>query len=195
MMTAIGKYILTGLITLLPVLLTFYLLYWLAVSTETVLGELIPDVIYLPGMGMATALLVMFIVGVLMHTRPVRMLFLRGERVFFRLPLVKSVYVAIRDFMDYFSPSRKKEFEQVVAVSMGDSGMRLIGFITQADVANLPVELRDEDSILVYLPMSYMIGGYAVLVPRTAVQPLDMSMEEAMRFVLTAGVTGSPSRE
>jgi uncharacterized membrane protein len=195
MMTAIGKYILTGLITLLPVLLTFYLLYWLAVSTETVLGELIPDVIYLPGMGMATALLVMFIVGVLMHTRPVRMLFLRGERVFFRLPLVKSVYVAIRDFMDYFSPSRKKEFEQVVAVSMGDSGMRLIGFITQADVANLPVELHDEDSILVYLPMSYMIGGYAVLVPRTAVQPLDMSMEEAMRFVLTAGVTGSPSRE
>jgi uncharacterized membrane protein len=195
MMTAIGKYILTGLITLLPVLLTFYLLYWLAVSTETVLGELIPDVIYLPGMGMAAALLVMFIVGALMHTRPVRMLFLRGERVFFRLPVVKSVYVAIRDFMDYFSPSRKKEFEQVVAVSMGDSGMRLIGFITQADAANLPVELRDDDSILVYLPMSYMIGGYAVLVPRKAVQPLDMSMEEAMRFVLTAGVTGSSSRE
>jgi uncharacterized membrane protein len=195
MMTAIGKYILTGLITLLPVLLTFYLLYWLAVSTETVLGELIPDVIYLPGMGMAAALLVMFIVGALMHTRPVRMLFLRGERVFYRLPVVKSVYVAIRDFLDYFSPSRKKEFEQVVAVSMGDTGMRLVGFITQADAANLPVELRDDDSILVYLPMSYMIGGYAVLVPRTAVQPLDMSMEEAMRFVLTAGVTGSPSRE
>jgi len=195
MMKAIGKYTLIGLITLLPVVLTLYLLYWLAVSAETVLGELIPDAVYLPGIGMAAALLVMFIVGVLMHTRSVRMLFLRGERIFYRLPVVKSVYVAIRDFMEYFSPSHKKDFEQVVAVTLGDTGLRLIGFVTQAETAHLPVELRDDDSILVYLPMSYMIGGYAVLVPRAAVHPLEMSMEEAMRFVLTAGVTGSPTHE
>jgi uncharacterized membrane protein len=195
MIKAIGKYILTGLITLLPVVLTLYLLYWLAVSTETVLGGLIPSRVYLPGMGMAAALLVMFVVGVLMHTRPVKVLFLRGERIFYRLPVVKSVYVAIRDFMDYFSPIRKKDFEQVVAVKLSDSGLRLIGFVTQAEPAHLPAGLRDDDSILVYLPMSYMIGGYAVLVPRAAVQPLDMSMEEAMRFVLTAGVTGMPASE
>jgi uncharacterized membrane protein len=195
MIKTISKFILIGLITLLPVVLTLYLLYWLAVSTETVLGELIPSEVYLPGMGMAASLLVMFVVGVLMHTRPVRELFLRGERIVYRLPVVKSIYFAIRDFMDYFSPIRKKDFEQVVAVKLGDSGLRLIGFVTQADPVHLPAELRDDDSILVYLPMSYMIGGYAVLVPRAAVYPIDMSMEEAMRFVLTAGVTGMPARE
>lgn len=189
MMKTIGKYILTGLITMLPVVLTFYLLYWLAFSAEMLLADLIPREIYLPGMGVATTLLAMFIVGMLMHTRPIQRLFTRGERIFYRLPLVKSVYAAFRDFMDYFSPARKKDFEQVVAVSFGETGMRLIGFVTQATTEQLPEDLQGDDNVMVYLPMSYMIGGYAVLVPRSAVQPLNMSMEEAMRFVLTAGVT------
>ncbi|MEW6133247.1 MAG: DUF502 domain-containing protein [Pseudomonadota bacterium] len=187
MMKNIGKYILTGLVTMLPVILTLYLLYWLAISAETLLGELIPQEIYFPGMGVAAALLAMLVVGMLMHTRPIRQLFLRGERIFYRLPLVKSIYAAFRDFMDYFSPGRKKDFEQVVTVTFGDTGMRLIGFVTQAD-DQLPEDFQ-RDYVMVYLPMSYMIGGYAVLVPRASVQPLNMSMEEAMRYVLTAGVT------
>jgi uncharacterized membrane protein len=187
MMKNIGKYILTGLVTMLPVILTLYLLYWLAVSAETLLGELIPQEIYFPGMGVAVALLAMFIVGMLMHTRPIRQLFLRGERIFYRLPVVKSIYAAFRDFMDYFSPGRKKDFEQVVTVTFGDTGMRLIAFVTQAD-DQLPEDFQ-RDYVMVYLPMSYMLGGYAVLVPRASVQPLNMSMEEAMRYVLTAGVT------
>lgn len=186
-MKNIGKYILTGLVTMLPVILTLYLLYWLAVSAETLLGELIPQEIYFPGMGVAVALLAMFIVGMLMHTRPIRQLFLRGERIFYRLPVVKSIYAAFRDFMDYFSPGRKKDFEQVVTVTFGDTGMRLIAFVTQAD-DQLPEDFQ-RDYVMVYLPMSYMLGGYAVLVPRASVQPLNMSMEEAMRYVLTAGVT------
>jgi Uncharacterized conserved protein len=186
-MKNIGKYILTGLVTMLPVILTLYLLYWLALSAETLLGELIPQEIYFPGMGVAAALLAMLVVGMLMHTRPIRQLFLRGERIFYRLPLVKSIYAAFRDFMDYFSPGRKKDFEQVVTVTFGDTGMRLIGFVTQAD-DQLPEDFQ-RDYVMVYLPMSYMIGGYAVLVPRVSVQPLNMSMEEAMRYVLTAGVT------
>jgi uncharacterized membrane protein len=187
MMKNIGKYILTGLVTMLPVILTLYLLYWLAVSAETLLGELIPQEIYFPGMGVAVALLAMFIVGMLMHTRPIRQIFLRGERIFYQLPVVKSIYAAFRDFMDYFSPGRKKDFEQVVTVTFGDTGMRLIAFVTQAD-DQLPEDFQ-RDYVMVYLPMSYMLGGYAVLVPRASVQPLNMSMEEAMRYVLTAGVT------
>lgn len=112
MMKNIGKYILTGLVTMLPVILTLYLLYWLAVSAETLLGELIPQEIYFPGMGVAVALLAMFIVGMLMHTRPIRQIFLRGERIFYQLPVVKSIYAAFRDFMDYFSPGRKKDFDR-----------------------------------------------------------------------------------
>lgn len=188
-MKSIGKYILTGLITTLPVILTFYLLYWLAVSAEGLLADLVPRGIYLPGMGVASALLAMLVIGMMMHTRPIRRLFVRVERIFYILPLVKTVYSAFRDFMDFLSPARKKKPEQVVAVTLGETGMHLIGFVTQAQNDQLPEEFQGGDNVVVYLPMSYQLGGYAVLVPRASVRPLNMSMEEAMRFVLTAGVT------
>jgi uncharacterized membrane protein len=194
MLRYISKSFLTGLITILPVVLTLYLLYWMVVSAESALGSVIrlvlPENLYWPGMGSIAGLVVVFLVGVLMHAYVVQRLFAWGEQVLYHLPFVKSVYRAIRDFFDYFSPDKKKEFEQVVAVSIGDTGMKVIGFVSQAIPERLPEEIREEDSILVYLPLSYMIGGYAVLMPRSAVCPLDMNMEEAMRFTLSAGVTG-----
>ena len=195
MLRAISKTFLTGLVTLLPVVLTIYLLYWMVVSAEAALGSVIrlvlPENLYWPGMGSIAGLVIVFLVGLLMHAYVVRRLFAWGEQILYHLPLVKSVYRAIRDFFDYFSPDKKNEFEQVVAVSIGDTGMQVIGFVTQELPERLPEGFREEGSILVYLPLSYMIGGYAVLMPRSAVRPLDMSMEEAMRFTLTAGVTGT----
>ena len=195
MMKFISRNVLTGLVAILPVVLTLYLLYWFVTTTETALGAMIrlflPETLYWPGMGLVAALLVLFLVGLLMHAYVVQRLFSRGERLLYHVPLIKTVYRAIHDFFDYFSPSNRKEFEQVVAVTIGDTGMQVIGFVTQAIPERLPEDFRGEDSILVYLPLSYMIGGYAVLIPRSMVQPLDMSMEEAMRFTLTAGVTGS----
>ena len=193
----ISKNLLTGLITTWPVLLTIYLFYWFAISTEAVLGEMIrlilPEEKYRPGMGLMVGFVVLFMIGLLMHLYIVRWLFSKAEQVLFHMPVVKSVYRAFRDFLDYFSPSSKKEFQQVVSVTVGDTGMEVIGFITQADLDKMPLEFRKEDTILVYIPLSYMIGGYTVFMPRSAVRPIDMNMEEAMRFTLTAGVTGSAS--
>ena len=195
MLKSMSKTFLTGFITILPVVLTVYLLYWLVVSAETALGNAIrlvlPEGLYWPGMGTIAGLLVVFLVGVLMHAYVVQRLFAEGEQVLYHVPVIKTVYRSIRDFFDYFSPARKDEFEQVVAVSIGETGMQVIGFVTQAVPERLPEDYRGDDSVLVYVPMSYMIGGFAVLMPRSAVRPLDMSMEEAMRFTLTAGVTGA----
>ena len=195
MLSSISKTFFTGLITLLPVVLTFYLLYWFVITAESAMGSIIrlvlPESLYWPGMGSIAGLVVVFVVGILMHAYIVQRLFAWGEQLLYHVPLVKSVYRAIRDFFDYFSPEKKEEFEQVVAVSIGDTGMEVIGFVTQAVPEHLPEDFRGEDKILVYLPLSYMIGGYAVLMPRSAVRPVDMTMEEAMRFTLTAGVTST----
>jgi uncharacterized membrane protein len=191
MLKSISKILLTGFITLLPVVLTIYLLYWLAVSSEHVMGSLLrfilPEVLYFPGLGMLAGLVVVFIVGLLMNAIVVRKLFSLGEQVLYRLPLIKSVYGAFRDFFDFFS-RKKSGFGQVVAVTF--NGMEIIGFVTQEDQKRLPESFRDRDSVLVYLPMSYMIGGYTIFVKRSDLRPLKMSMDEAMRFVMTAGITG-----
>ena len=194
----INRNIIIGLVTILPVVLTVYLLYWFAVAVESILGELIQAIIpqgwYWPGMGLAAGLLVVFVTGLLMNAYLVQRLFAKGEQLFYHMPFIRSLYRSIRDFFDYFSPTTKKEFEQVVAVTIGDTNMQVIGFVTQVIPEKIPESFREDDSILVYLPLSYMIGGYAVLVPRSMVRPLDMKIEEAMRFTLTAGVTGiSPS--
>ena len=193
----INKHILTGLITILPLMLTAYLVYGFVVSTEAFLGGLIraalSEDIYRPGMGVVAGLMVAFIVGLLMHTLFVQRLFYRGERIVYHLPLIKSVYLSIRDILEYFSAEKRKEFEQVVAITVGN--MQVVGLVTQTNMENMPKDFRQEDSLLVYVPMSYGIGGYAVLVPRSATKPLDMSMEDAMRFTLTAGVTGNQRAE
>jgi len=191
MFKSISKIFITGFITLLPVVLTIYLLYWLAVTSEHVMGNalelVLPDTVYFPGLGMIAGLVVVFIVGLMMNAYMVRQLFMLGEQLLYRLPLIKTVYRAFRDFFDFFSP-KKEQFGQVVAVTL--NGMELVGFVTQENPQRLPESFRDRDSVLVYLPMSYMVGGYTVLVSRSEVRPLKMSMEEAMRFVLTAGITG-----
>ena len=195
MVRFMSRNIITGLVTILPVVLTLYLLYWLAVSAESALGGMIrwalPERFYWPGMGLVAGLTAVFLLGMLMHTYVVQRVFAKAEQILFHMPLIKSVYRAIRDFFNYFSPTSKKEFEQVVAVTIGDPGMQVIGFVTQTDPQRMPEDFREKDSVLVYLPLSYMIGGYAVLVPKSAVRPVNMTMEAAMRFTLTAGVTGT----
>jgi uncharacterized membrane protein len=196
MFKTLSKILLTGFVTLLPIVLTIYLLYWLAVSSEHVLGNalkfLLPDASYFPGLGMIAGLVVVFIVGLMMNAYMVRQLFALGEQVLYRLPLIKTVYRAFRDFFDFFSP-KKEQFGQVVAVTF--NGIELVGFVTQENPQRLPESFRNRDSVLVYLPMSYMVGGYTVLIPRSELRPLNMSMEEAMRFVLTAGITGKNDKK
>lgn len=191
MFKSIGKTLLTGFITLLPIILTIYLLYWLAVSSEKVMGSalrwFLPDASYFPGLGMIAGLVLVFIVGLLMKAILVRQLFAFGEQILYRLPLIKTVYRAIRDLFDFFSP-KEEEFGQVVAVTY--KGMEVIGFITQTDQQRLPESFREQDKVLVFVPMSYMIGGFTVFIPREHVRPVKMTKEEAMRFALTAGITG-----
>jgi len=196
MVKFISKHILTGVITILPVVLTLYLIYWFAVSAEAVLGDTLriwlPQGWYWPGMGLVAGLATAFTVGILMHAYVVQRLFASGEKLLYHTPVIKSIYTALRDFLNYFSPANKNEFDQVVSVTLGDTGMQVIGFVTQANLEDLPEDFRAEDSVLVYLPLSYMIGGYAVLIPRSAVRPVDMNMEEAMRFTTTTAPSPAP---
>src|SRR5690606_632181 len=152
-MGVITKNILTGLITLLPITLTVYLLYWLTTSTEQLLGEqlqmLLPEGIYRPGLGVAVGLALCFVVGMLMHTYVMQRLFAWGESLILQLPVIRSVYPTIRDFFEYFSPMRKKDFRQVVAVKLPESGLEVVGLVTQTDRHRMPKDLGgDDDCVL-----------------------------------------------
>jgi uncharacterized membrane protein len=151
--------------------------------------------IFFTGLGTAVGLVVILVVGILMNVWVVRKLFDWGERLVSRIPLIKSVYGAISDFLRFFSPPQKGEedLRQVVMVPAGYTGGSLLGFVTRRDWDQLPPDMADADTVAVYLPMSYQVGGYTVMFPRSALRPVGMSVEQAMRFVLTAGIHTSQS--
>lgn len=187
---------LRGLVTVLPVVLTLYILYWFAVTAERVMGGplrwALPDWLYRPGLGIVMGVVLVFIVGLVMELYVARRLVTMGEQLLLRIPVVKTVYGAIKDFAGFISKSSKeKSMSQVVRVRI-DAGMYVLGFVTRDDFAGLPPELGGPGMVAVYLPMSYQIGGYTVILPRERIEPIPMSSEEALRFAVTAGMSRNP---
>lgn len=196
-MKSFSKNFLTGLSVVLPITLTLYLLYWFVYSAESFLGRIfrwfLPEHWYMPGLGMVAGILLIFLTGTLMQALLIQKLFSWAEKLFIRVPLFKTIYGSIRDLIGYIARDQNTAQQQVVMITLGDTDMKLIGFATRSELPPFSGTAGGPERIAVYLPMSYQIGGYTVLVPKTAVEPLDMSLDEAMRFVLTAGIVDSRS--
>jgi len=180
-----------GLVVILPVVLTLALLWWLASKIEGLVEAVFTPLglPYLPGTGIIVAVALVFVAGLLMNARLFQRLYAWFEGLLDRIPLVKSLYGSLRDLMDFVSGKKGQEMNKVVMVDLDGRGrQRLIGFVTRDAFDDLPEGVGGPDSIAVYLPMSYQIGGFTTIVPRSAVQSIDMGLDEAMRFALTAGV-------
>ncbi len=194
-MKSIGRIFLTGMLTVLPVLATIFLVVWLVTGAERFVGKqmmwLIPDEYYRTGMGLVIALAVIFLVGLLMHAVIFRRLFGWAERLLLEVPFVRSVYGALKDMFGLFAGHEEEQVLQVVSVTLPGTNMRALGFVTRREFAGLPEGVGGEGEIAVYLPMSYQIGGYTLFVPRDEARPVEMTREEAMTFVLTAGLKGT----
>jgi len=191
-MKTLGGIFLTGVLTVVPVLATAYLLIWLFTTAEFFLGKplkwLVPDGYYHGGMGLLVGIAVIFVVGVLMRAYIVRRVFAFSERILLGVPLIKTIYAALRDFFGMFAGQSASERLQVVMVNLPGSSMRLMGFVTRDDFSDLPEGIAEPGEVAVYLPMSYQVGGYTVFMPRSQLSAIHMPREQAMRFVLTAGL-------
>jgi uncharacterized membrane protein len=194
-MKRLGRIMFQGLMAILPAVLTIYIIFWLVSTAEMVIGNLLkvllPEGWYIPGMGLAAGLLVTLLLGLALNAFLVRRFLALGERIMNRIPLVKTLYGSLKDFVGFFNASRESQLNQVVTVelNMGGTPLRMIGFVTRSDFSDLPAGIGGEGEIAVYLPMSYQIGGYTVIVPRSAVRQLDISIHRAMGFVVTGGMT------
>ena len=190
-MKKVGSILLKGLVTILPIGLTIYFVYWLGVTTENLLSTPLKWAVgsnYWPGMGLVTGFLLLFLVGLAVNAFIVRRVLGLGEELLLRVPVVKTVYSAIRDMTRLVNTEKKKgDLDRVVTVDFGFG--KLIGFVTQEHANTLGIG-GGEDLVAVYLPMSYQIGGYTVYLPRSRVVETDLSVEQAMRIVLTGGVRG-----
>jgi uncharacterized membrane protein len=194
-MKRLGTIMFQGLVAMLPALLTIYILFWLVSSAETVLGGilkvLLPAGWYIPGMGLLAGLSATFLFGLGLNAFLVQRLLDLGEKVADHIPLIKTLYGSLKDFIGFFANHRDSQFSQVVSIDLefGGKPMRMIGFVTRSDFNHLPAGIGEEGEVAVYLPLSYQIGGYTVIVPRSSVNPINISTHRAMGFVVTGGMT------
>ena len=191
-MKSFGRIFLRGLVTVLPLALTAWLVWWLASLAERTLGDvfrwIMGDEYYVTGIGIVAAVGVIFVIGLFAHAWIFRTILSSIEEQVERVPLIKPVYQSIRDFVRFFRKDAQDQLGRPVFLRQGE--MRVVGFVTNESAA----ALGREDEVVVYLPMGYQLGGYSVIVPANRVEPIeDLNTSEAMHYVLTAGIGSSPS--
>jgi uncharacterized membrane protein len=188
-MNFVSRTFLRGLITLLPLILTLWPLYYFFSSTDRIVHDLVaailPSVGHLPGSGLVIGLATIFLLGLFMSSRLMRRLYALLELPLLRIPLVKSLYVALKELTRYLAPGEARRPDRAVLVRVPGAVIDVVGFIVREDLRGLPPALQRPGCSAVYVPMSYQIGGFTLFVPREWLTPLEVPVEEAMRDVLT----------
>lgn len=183
---------LKGLAAILPLALTVYVVFWLAKTAESVLGgplrAWLPEDRYWPGLGLLAAFILILAVGVLVDAYIVRRLFRYGEAILARIPIVKTIFGAFKDF-SRFLPAGGKARDLKRVVLWRFNGAQLIGFVTEEQLNPKLFGANHEDLVAVYFPMSYQIGGYTLYLHKDELRETELSVEEGMRLVLIGGVS------
>lgn len=186
----------SGLGVVLPAAITLYVLVWIGVQAEQVFGGIVrvilPESWYLPGLGIAAAIGFILLVGMFMKAWLFSSLVGVGERLLTRIPVVKTIYAGLRDLTRFVSESSRQQerLQRVVLVEIMPD-VHVIGFVTDQDPASAMPELGEasrEERVAVYMPMGYQIGGYTLYLPKARLRPVNISVEDALRVVLTANV-------
>jgi uncharacterized membrane protein len=188
-MKQLYQYFFRGLLAALPLSLTIYLLYLFLTWTEGIAMWWVRPIIgdfYIPGLGLLFGIGTIILLGFIISNERALKLLSLIELPFTSLPVIKSVYSSLKNFAEYFAPDKEGPSQQVVSVRIPGQALEMVGLVTRQSLHGLPDGFMTGDRVAVYLPMGYMIGGYTIFVPRDWLQPLSMSVEEAMRSSLFA---------
>ena len=196
------SYFLAGVLVTAPLGLTGLLSWWFIDFVDEKITPLIPDrynpETYLPfgipGLGLLVLLMAVTLIGALTAGLIGRWLLQTGERVLNRMPVVRSIYSAIKQIFETVLAQQSNAFREAVLVEYPRRGIWAIGFITgttKGEVQNL----TEEKTVNIFLPTTpNPTSGFLLFVPKTDVVPLGMSVEEAVKMVISGGIVTPPDR-
>ena len=172
-------YFIKGLLIFVPAALTVTIVVLVIKKFDGLLN------LPVPGLGSAITVALITLIGYLASNYFGHKLFALIDRVFARLPVVKLLYSAIKDFMNAFA-GEKKSFDKPAIVEITSGGPKVVGFITRTDLNFLSLS----EHVVVYLPQSYNFAGQVLIFPSERVKPLDIDSSKAMAFIVSGGVLG-----
>lgn len=191
-MKQLQKIFLQGLVTFLPIALTIYIIYAGIAIVDSFLGDALRQIlpIYIPGLGFLLTIILILLLGLVLNNILAGGIFQKLEQKLTQVPFIKAIYSPLRDLMNLFSKGGGPGgLQKVVLVELSDAGVRALGLVTRENFKDVPaIEQNAGDRIAVYIPMSYGLGGFTLMVPRSRVTPLDMPIEKAMSLAITGWV-------
>lgn len=198
------SYFLTGLLVLIPLVLTIYIIWKLFLAIDGILRGVISktlvriglDVTHQPlvGLGFITVILLILLTGMIARNYMGKKIISYGELIFTRIPLINRIYVAIQQISNAFFSEKREVFKKAVLIEYPRRGIYSIGFFTQ-DTRGEVQDRLDTDVVSVFLPTTpNPTSGFLLFVPKSDVMELDMSIEEALKLVISGGAIVPSSR-
>ena len=195
-MSYLNKIFFRGVVTLLPIALTIYILYSGILILDGLMGWvlrlIVPD-LHIPLLGLFLTITVIFMFGLLLNSYLTANILKTIEGYLLELPFIKTIYSPLRDLMNLFSRENQAGMKGVVLVELGQTGLKALGIITRENFRDLPIGNEAVEKVAVYLPYSYGVGGFTLLVPKNRLTPLDLPVDKAMRLALTGWVKADSS--
>jgi len=183
-----------GLVVVVPLLVTGFVLVWLTLLIEGMMAPVLSWALgrSVPGLGFVVALAVVTVVGIVATTVVGRKILARGEGLLTRIPLVKDIYVPVKQLIGAFSPDNESGFKKVVLVPDPQGGGLRLGFLTRE------FEMNDADGqavrwAAVYVPTNHLYLGDVYCFPRKSLVEPALTVEQGVRIVLTGGTSFPPN--
>ena len=195
------KYFITGLLVLVPLFITV----WVITSLISMMDQsllLLPVEwrpkaqfgVEIPGLGALLTLLIIFVTGLIATNFFGKQLILLWEAMLNRVPVVKSIYSSVKQVSDTLFSDSGNAFRQAVLVQFPREGAWTIAFITGTPGGDVANHLQG-DFVSVYVPTTpNPTGGYFLMLPRAEIIALNMSVDEALKYIISMGVVAPPDK-
>jgi uncharacterized membrane protein len=196
MFTALRRYLLSGLLVWIPIWVTFLLVRFLvhflnnAYNSMPVKFHLVNLIgVKIPGIGIIFTLLLLFLTGVVAANFFGKKIVGLWDKLIGKIPLVRSIYSAVKQVLDTMFSSDGKAFRKVLLVEYPRKGLWSIAFQTGAGGKEVNKLIGDDDVVTIFIPTTpNPTSGFLMMVPRKDVHELDMPVDQALKFVISLGV-------
>jgi uncharacterized membrane protein len=195
-MHALRKWLLAGLLVIVPVAITVAVLRWIIETLDQTL-QILPTAwhpdqvfgVHIPGFGVLLTLAILLIVGATASNFVGRKLVTLGDRVVARIPVVRGIYSSVKQVSDTLFSESGNAFRTAVLVQWPRADVWTIGFVTGAPGGDVTTYLRGDEYVSVYVPTTpNPTGGYFVMLRKSDCIELKMSVDEALKYVVSMGV-------
>lgn len=195
------KYFVTGLLIWIPLVITFVVLAWIITTLDQILllvpPTFRPDALlgfHVPGIGVVVSLVVIVATGLAAANFVGQRMVRFWESLLSRIPVVKSIYYSVKQVSDTLLSSNGQAFRKALLIQYPREGMWTIGFQTGSPGGDAAHHLGNE-FVSVYVPTTpNPTSGFFLMMPRQDVVELDMSVDEALKYIISMGVVAPPPK-